>query len=97
MKMITAIVQDEDAPGLLDRLMEENFRATKIGSTGGFLKKGNVTLIVGVEDKDVDRVIDIIRERCHIRTETLSTRPPLEVAIGGAAIFVQNVERYEKL
>ena len=97
MKMITAIVQDEDVQGLLDCLMKENFRATKIGSTGGFLKKGNVTLIIGVEDKDVDRAIDIIRNNCRTRTEVIGTRPPFEVRVGGAFLFVQDVERCERV
>ena len=54
MKLIIAIVQDEDAPGLIEDLTEEEYRVTKLASTGGFLKSGNTTLLRGVEDEQVE-------------------------------------------
>ena len=109
MKLITAIVQDEDLPTLLDGLTRTDFRATSIGSTGGFLRSGNSTVLVGVEDHQVGRVISIIRERCRTRTQLMNPYSPalepgllymppqIEVEVGGAVIFVQNIVRFERL
>jgi uncharacterized protein YaaQ len=108
MKLITAIVQDEDAGQLLDALVRSGYRATKVSSTGGFLRSGNSTIIIGVEDHLVDDVVGIIEENCHTRIEL--TNPlarmgpgefympePVEVQVGGAIIFVQPVERYIRI
>ncbi|MBI3976615.1 MAG: cyclic-di-AMP receptor [Chloroflexi bacterium] len=105
MKLITAIVQDEDTNQLLDALVRRGYRATRVSSTGGFLRSGNSTVLIGVEDHLVDDVIGIVEENCHTRIEL--TNPlarmgpgefympePVEVQVGGATIFVQAVERY---
>lgn len=109
MKLVTAIVQDEDLPNLLDGLTKVGFRATVIGSTGGFLRSGNSTVLVGVEDQQVDRLLSIIRERCRTRTQLMNPYSPalepgllymppqVEVEVGGAVVFVQNVLRFERL
>ncbi|HHV27077.1 hypothetical protein FYJ27_07265 [Anaerosalibacter bizertensis] len=105
MKLIIAIVQDEDAPGLIEDLTEEEYRVTKLASTGGFLKSGNTTLLIGVEDEQVDNVLNIIEDTCKTREITTSlmtvTMPgdtyipyPLDVKIGGATIFILDVEKY---
>ncbi|MBW4828431.1 MAG: cyclic-di-AMP receptor [Clostridiaceae bacterium] len=105
MKLIIAIVQDEDAPGLIEDLTEEEYRVTKLASTGGFLKSGNTTLLIGVEDEQVDHVLNIIEDTCKTREITTSlmtvTMPgdtyipyPLDVKIGGATIFILDVEKY---
>lgn len=105
MKLIIAIVQDEDAPGLVEDLTEEEYRVTKLASTGGFLKSGNTTLLIGVEDEQVDNVLNIIEDTCKTREITTSlmtvTMPgdtyipyPLDVKIGGATIFILDVEKY---
>ncbi len=108
MKMIMSIVQDEDAEPLLDDLTSVGYRATKIASTGGFLRLGNSVLLVGVEADLVNDVIDAIRRRCRTRQWPLrptavpipNQTPPLssiEVTVGGATVFVWDVERYERL
>jgi len=108
MKLITAIVQDEDVNRLLDSLVEAGYRATKVASTGGFLRSGNSTVIIGVEDHLVDDVIRIIDRNCHTRVEVVNPLArmgpgefympePVEVQVGGAIIFVQNVEQYLRL
>lgn len=109
MKLITAIVQDEDLPTLLDGLIKSGFRATAIGSTGGFLRSGNSTLLIGVEDHQAGRVLSIIRERCRTRTQMMNPYSPalepgllymppqIEVEVGGAVTFVQHVVRFERL
>ena len=64
MKLLVAIVQDADARRVLDALVAEGHRATKISSTGGFLVRGNTTILIGVEDQQVNTVFDILREHC---------------------------------
>ena len=108
MKLIICIVQDQDSGALIDELMEKDFRITKLASTGGFLRAGNTTLLTGVEDNQVDEVLQIIEDNCKTRELTTSlltvTMPgdsyipyPLEVKVGGATIFILDVEKHIKL
>ena len=108
MKLIICIVQDQDSTALIDELTDNNFRITKLASTGGFLKSGNTTLLTGVEDNEVDQVLKIIEDNCKTRELTTSlltvTMPgdsyipfPLEVKVGGATIFILDVEKHIKL
>lgn len=108
MKLIIAIVQDQDAPSLLDELTEKEYRVTKLSSTGGFLKSGNTTLLMGVDDNLVDRVIKIVEDNCKTRDITTSlltvSMPgdtyipyPLEVKVGGATLFILDVENHIKI
>lgn len=108
MKLIVAIVQDQDTPTLIDELTEKEYRVTKLASTGGFLKSGNTTLLIGVEDENVNEVVDIIESTCKTREITTSlltvSMPgdtyipyPLEVKVGGATIFILDVEKYVRL
>ena len=107
MKLIIAIVQDQDAPNLIEDLTKYEYGVTKLASTGGFLKAGNTTLLIGVEDEKVDDVLNIIESNCKTRDITTSlltvTMPgdtyipyPLEVKVGGATIFVLDVEKHIK-
>jgi uncharacterized protein YaaQ len=109
MKLVIAIVQDDDSASLLNKLTKEEFRVTKLATTGGFLRSGNTTLLVGVEDEDVDKVIGIIKNLCETRSQVVtSTSPiagttgvyvpyPVEVSVGGATVFVVDVDRFEKV
>lgn len=108
MKLIVAIVQDQDAISLIDDLTEKNHRVTKLASTGGFLKSGNTTLLIGVEEDEVEDVIDIVERNCKTREITTSllniTVPgetyipyPLEVKVGGATLFILDVERHIRI
>ena len=109
MKLVVAIVHNEDAGALVDALLEREYRATRLHSSGGFLKQSNATVIVGVEDAQVDEVITIVRENCNSRTQVVNPMPPimepgeffmpypLEVEVGGATVFVLPVERFERL
>jgi uncharacterized protein YaaQ len=108
-KLVVAIVHNEDAGALVDALLEKEHRATRLHSSGGFLKQSNATIIVGVDDERVDEVIDIVRENCTSRTQIVNPMPPimepgeffmpypLEVEVGGATVFVLPVERFERL
>lgn len=60
MKLIITIVQDQEASRLLDSLTKQGLKATKLASTGGFLKQGNTTLMIGVDDNQVEKVMEII-------------------------------------
>ena len=109
MKLIVAIVHNEDAGVLVDALLEREYRATRLHSSGGFLKQSNATIIVGVEDDQVEAVIEIVRATCTSRTQMVNPMPPimepgeffmpypLEVEVGGATVFVLPVERFERL
>lgn len=108
MKLVVAIVQDQDANNVIEELMEKDFRVTKLASTGGFLKAGNTTILSGVEDNKVDEVIKVIEENCKTREITTSlltvTMPgdtyipyPLEVKVGGATVFVLDIEKHIKI
>ena len=107
MKLIIAIVQDEDASRLISQLMNDGFGVTKLATTGGFLMAGNMTLLIGTDDEKVDKCIELIascsKQRKEVVPSTASygigvtTAYPLEVTVGGATVFVTNVERFEKL
>ena len=109
MKLIMAIVHSDDAGGLVDALVEKEYRATRINTAGGFLKESNATILVGVEDDQVDDVLAIIHASCQSRTQYVNPMPPImepgefympypvEVQVGGATVFVLDVARYERL
>ena len=106
MKMITAIVNKKDAGEVCDALQEASFTFTKMATTGGFLKSGNVTLLMGLEDDRVDDALDIIRKHCSRRMEpmpVISTGVPsfsyypTEIMVGGATVFISAIERFEKM
>lgn len=110
MKLITAIVQNDDANKLISALREKGFSSTKMSSTGGFLSSGNTTIISGVEDEKEEEVIEIIREICKLKKKVTAAIPPstfstvggylpqtIEVTVGGAVVFVTTVDRFEKI
>ena len=108
MKSVVAVVQRDDADGLLDALRKNNFQATMTSSTGGFLREGNATIFIGVEDHRVEGVLQIIKDNCTTRTQFVNPMPPVmepgelylaqpvEVQVGGATVFVMDIERFEK-
>ena len=109
MKLVVAVVHNEDAGALVDALLEKQYRATRLHSSGGFLKQSNATIVVGVEDADVDELMSVVRANCTSRTQVVNPMPPimepgeffmpypLEVEVGGATVFVLPVERFERL
>lgn len=108
MKLIIAIVQDKDTHRLLSALTQEGFRATKLSSTGGFLREGNTTLLMGVDDEKVEDILRIIKSTCRAREQRVTPLSPMggpadsyipypvEITVGGAIIFVLQVERFEQ-
>ena len=114
MKLVYAIVRNEDGNLVTEELTGHKFSVTKLATTGGFLRKGNTTLMVGVEDDKVDEVIEIIKQECGQRKQIIYNTPypptsgigsnvytcapiPIPVDVGGATIFVVDVERYERV
>ncbi|MBQ8653509.1 MAG: cyclic-di-AMP receptor [Clostridia bacterium] len=109
MKLIIAIVQDEDAARLVSQLMNDGFGVTKLATTGGFLRAGNTTLLVGVDDEKFDKAMGVVERVCKSRKQ-IATQPtsmagvngvyspyPIEVTVGGATVFVLTVDQFIKL
>jgi len=108
MKLILSIVNSDDARPLLEVLSREGQRATMVSTTGGFLREGNSTILIGVEDEQMDAVLSIIRENCQSRKQFVNPLPPImepgelympapvEIEVGGATVFVLDVERFER-
>ncbi|HOS69351.1 MAG TPA: cyclic-di-AMP receptor [Bacillota bacterium] len=109
MKLVIAVVQDDDVEDLVEALVKEKIYSTKLASTGGFLREGNTTLLIGVEKEKVDLVISIIKDICKSRKQTFTTPIPptgsagvyipypIDVMVGGATIFVVDIDRFEKV
>lgn len=107
MKLIMAIVSNDDSAKVQAALTKEKFQVTRLATTGGFLMAGNTTFICGTDDDKVDAVIDIIGRHSKKRTQMVPssasygvgmyTSFPVEVTIGGATIFVMDVSRFEKI
>lgn len=108
MKLIFAIVNSDDSVAVSKALTKNNFFATKLASTGSFLSSGNTTFLICTEDEKVEDVIQIISEKSHRRKQFVQNNMlnfsgesfgsfPIEVQVGGATIFVTDVERFEKV
>ena len=107
MKLIIAIVNRDDANAVTRNLTKNGFSSTQLSTTGGFLLAGNITLLIGVKDDQVQRAIDTIREHSHSRKQMVPAITemsygfmpvmPVEVTVGGATIFVVDVERFERV
>ncbi len=108
MKLLIAIVQDEDASKLISALMSEGYGVTKLATTGGFLRAGNTTLLIGVDDCKLDGAMSVIEKVCRSRKQ-IATAPtqvpvgmsnytpyPVEVVVGGATVFQLSVEQFKK-
>lgn len=110
MKLIIAIVQDEDSSRLLTKLMEEGFGVTKLATTGGFLRSGNTTLLLGVEETRLDEAVKAIESVCKSRQQISGAASypgggvassyasqPVNVTIGGATLFILSVDQFMKI
>ena len=108
-KLVVAIVHDHDAADLLEALTTSGFQATKMASTGGFLREGNTTFMIGSDEEHVEEVLDIIKENCEARKKTVAPMSPvanslegyysfpMEIKIGGATVFIIDVEQFIKM
>ncbi len=103
MKMITAIVNKKDSGEVCKQLTNQGFFYTKIASAGGFLRAGNVTLFIGIDDDKLDAVLEVIKAHCSKRIEYIPANvlhgthtQVTEVLVGGATVFVSEVLQFEK-
>lgn len=107
MKLLVAIVNNEDASLVLSELTKGGFSVTKLSTSGGFLRAGNVTMLIGVEEEKIEDVLDIIKEFSSQRKQMTPVNSayigdslmtiPVEVTVGGATVFVLDVDRFIKL
>lgn len=110
MKLVYAIVRYDNEDEVVSALTKKRYSITKLSTTGGFLKKGNTTLMIGTEDENVQDVIDTIKKECGKRQTITINMPyisgsamvnyatmPTTVEVGGATIFVINVDQFEKI
>lgn len=109
MKLIMAIISDEDSNAVISELGQGGFGVTRLCSTGGFLRAGNTTIMIGTDEEKITNVIEIIRKKCKTRKKAMPNLEmsggmgvmgaafPMEVTVGGATVFVLNVEKFEKL
>lgn len=105
-KLIVAVVQDQDSNRLSSALTKNDFRATKLASTGGFLRSGNTTFLIGTDESLVDKLLEIIKENCRSRDQMVAPVSPMggnadsyipypvEVEVGGATVFVLPIEHF---
>ena len=107
MKLVLAIVSNDDSSSVSASLTKANYSVTRLATTGGFLRAGNTTIIVGCEDDRVDSCVEIIGNESKRRTEVVPSTAsydigryasfPVEVQIGGATIFVLDVAQFHKI
>ena len=88
MKLIMCILKDEDKDSVSRGLNQAGYSATVMPSTGAYFRRGNATLMVGVEDEEVQPAIEVIKENCA---------PPEKEGQKRATVFVLNVDRFEKV
>ena len=108
MKLIVAIVNKDDSGKLTSNLNKAGFMSTKLSTTGGFLKAGNTTFLIGVEEERLEECLDVMRECCSKRTQMISTGAgnhmdqfftslPVEITVGGATVFVVDIDKFIKM
>ena len=107
MKIVIAIINNDDSHKVLSQIGRAGFYATKLSTTGGFLKAGNLTLLMGVEDERLDELLALLKENCKRREEMTTALPdyasdmmtavPVRITVGGATVFVLDVEQFHKM
>lgn len=109
MKLVIAVVQDKDQRKVTEALLDRGYQFTHISTTGGLLREGNVTFLIGVQEEQVDGVIDVLSTHSKSREQLVNVFPPtiepigscipnpVKVQVGGATVFVLDVARFEKL
>lgn len=106
MKLIIAVVQDKDSNRLINALSQKNFQTTKLATTGGFLKEGNTTLMIGCQTDHINEALKVIEENCSQREQMVAPispmggnadsyiPKPIKVEVGGAAVFVLPIDSF---
>ncbi len=108
MKLIVGTIQDQDAERVIENLTKQGYRVTRVATTGGFLQQGNTTLLVGVDDHQINAVVNILKKFSQRRTQYMPMATGaapngmalynyVEVEVGGASIFVLDIEHFEQV
>jgi uncharacterized protein YaaQ len=108
MKLIIATIQDQDTDRVIAGLTEQSHRVTRIGTTGGFLQQGNTTLLIGVDDSQVEPVVNLLKNFSQRRTQYMPMATGaapngvamysyVEVEVGGATVFILDVDLFEQV
>ncbi|HEY8745858.1 MAG TPA: cyclic-di-AMP receptor [Chloroflexota bacterium] len=105
-KLVLVIVQDDDAETLIDAVINRGYRVTRINTVGGFLRKGNATLLIAIDERHLVGLLYLIRQHCRTRLIPMLAAPPfetgepflaepLEVEVGGAVVFILDLDHFE--
>ncbi len=106
MKLVVCVIHCRDKARLTDELVKAGYKFTVIGSSGGFLREGNATMLIGTEDTDVPRLKGVIQANCQTREQLVNVMPfesappgafipsPVKVPVGGAIVFVIDVHEF---
>lgn len=107
MKLIVAIINNDDSHKVLDEISRAGLYATKLSTSGGFMRAGNLTLLMGVEEQRLEEALDILRNNCSKREEITTALPsysaemmnsvPVKITVGGATVFILDVEQFHKM
>jgi len=107
-KLVVCIVHNRDRGRITDELVKTGFKFTIIGSTGGFLREGNTTFLIGVREEERETLLSVIEQNCNTREQMVNVMPfeaapagafvpsPVKVPVGGAVVFILNVEQFER-
>lgn len=109
MKLVVCVVHNRDKGKITEELIRAGFKFTVISSTGGFLREGNTTLLIGIEEAEQGTLTELIAQNCKTREQVVNVMPveaapaagailtsPVKVPVGGAVVFVLNVDHYER-
>jgi len=109
MKLCVCVVHNRDKNRVTDELVNAGFKFTIINSTGGFLREGNTTMLVGLEDDQKEAFFEVVKSNCSTREQMVNVAPfdtgtgagaffsgPMKVPVGGAIVFMMNVEQFER-
>ncbi len=87
-RLIIALLRDADGEEVLGALLDANYRVTRIASTGGFMRRGNSTLLIGVEKEQVEAAVQLVREH---------SAPAIDPGLKRATVFVLKVDQFEQI
>lgn len=106
MKLVVCIIHNRDKNRVTDKLIEAGFKFTIIGSTGGFLREGNTTFLIGIQEEERELLLQVIQENSSAREQIVNVGTmeapgglmgsPVKVPVGGAVVFVMDVEQFVK-
>jgi uncharacterized protein YaaQ len=108
MKMAVCIVHSRDKNKVTDELVRAGFKFTVIGSTGGFLREGNTTFLIGIDDDELPALLNVVESNCQTRDQVVNVMPfeagpqggfmssPVKVPVGGAVVFVLPIESFHR-